>query len=151
MTVPVGLATYFFLPDTPYTTNAWFLTQEERDLAAERVQKAGKAAPVNITVKTFKKILSSWRWYAFVIGYVVRCCEFFRSNLFAKISQLYGCSCGGNGYFAIWLKAEGYSVVDRNIMPTGTSLISATCVVIWGFLSDYTESRFVWLLIPMVS
>lgn len=67
-----------------------------------------------------------------------------------KAIQLFGCSCGGNGYFAIWLKSEGYSVVDRNIMPTGTSLISATCVVLWGFLSDYTGSRFAWLLIPMV-
>jgi ACS family pantothenate transporter-like MFS transporter len=35
-------------------------------------------------------------------------------------------------------------------MPTGTSLISATCVVLWGFLSDCTGSRFLWLLIPMV-
>lgn len=87
MTVPVGLATYFFLPDTPYTTNAWFLTQEERDLAAERVQKAGKAAPVKITVKTFKKILSSWRWYAFVIGYVVRCYESFRNSPPANLSH----------------------------------------------------------------
>lgn len=66
-------------------------------------------------------------------------------------TQLFGSSCGGNGYFAIWLKSEGYSVVDRNILPTGTSLISAACVVLWGFLSDYTGSRFLWLLIPMVS
>lgn len=68
-----------------------------------------------------------------------------------NMEQLFGSSCGGNGYFPIWLKSEGYSVVDRNIMPTGTSLISAACVVLWGFLSDYTGSRFAWLLIPMVS
>lgn len=73
------------------------------------------------------------------------------SRIWLMLDQLYGCSCGGNGYFAIWLKSEGYSVVDRNIMPTGTSLISAACVVLWGFLSDYTGSRYIWLLIPMVS
>jgi hypothetical protein len=73
--------------------------------------------------------------------------EGFRS----RCKQLFGSSCGGNGYFAIWLKSEGYSVVDRNILPTGTSLISAACVVLWGFLSDYTGSRYLWLLIPMVS
>jgi hypothetical protein len=71
MTVPVGLATYVFLPDTPYTTRAWFLSQDERDMAAARVIKAGKAAPAKITANTFRKVLSSWRWYAFVLGYVV--------------------------------------------------------------------------------
>jgi ACS family pantothenate transporter-like MFS transporter len=71
MTVPVGLATYVFLPDTPYTTRAWFLSQNERDMAAARVIKAGKAAPAKITFRTFKKVLGSWRWYAFVLGYVV--------------------------------------------------------------------------------
>lgn len=71
MTVPVGLATFFILPDTPYTTRAWFLTEEECELSVERVRKAGKAAPVKITLKTFVRILSRWRWYAFVLGYVV--------------------------------------------------------------------------------
>lgn len=71
MTVPVGLATFFFLPDTPYTTRAWFLTQKECELSVERVAKAGKVRPVKMTLKTFTRILSRWRWYAFVLGYVV--------------------------------------------------------------------------------
>lgn len=71
MTVPVGLATFVVLPDTPYTTKVWFLSAEERELAIERVRRAGKAAPVKIRLATFKTILSSWKWYAFVIGYVV--------------------------------------------------------------------------------
>ncbi|KAJ9157315.1 Major facilitator superfamily [Pleurostoma richardsiae] len=132
MTVPVGVAAFFFLPDTPYTTRAWYLTKEERILAQERVRKAGKAPPANINFQTFKRILSHWRWYFFVLGYV-----------------LYGESCGSSGYFGIWLKAEHFSVVDRNVIPTGTSLITAACVVLWGFLSDYTESRFAWVLIPL--
>lgn len=44
--------------------------------------------------------------------------------------QLYGSSCGASSYFAIWLKAENFSVADRNIIPTGTNLISAFCVVL---------------------
>jgi len=71
MTVPIGIVTYIFLPDTPYTTRAWFLTEEERTLAKERAIMAGKAAPVKVTPATFKRILSSWKWYAFVLGYVV--------------------------------------------------------------------------------
>ncbi|KAL4948204.1 major facilitator superfamily domain-containing protein [Aspergillus filifer] len=67
----------------------------ERDLAKERVKRAGKAPPVSTTVKRFKHILDTWKWCAFVIGYVV------------------------------------------------------SCVVLWGFLSDYTGSRFAWILIPL--
>ncbi|KAL4811632.1 major facilitator superfamily domain-containing protein [Aspergillus spinulosporus] len=133
MTIPVGIATFFILPDTPYNTRVWFLNEKERDLAKERVTRAGKAPPVRVTLGTIKRILGSWKWYAFVLGYV-----------------LYGSSCGGNGYFAIWLKAENFSVADRNLIPTGTSLISAACVVLWGFLSDYTGSRFAFVLIPLV-
>ncbi|KAL1624844.1 hypothetical protein SLS54_003567 [Diplodia seriata] len=132
MTVPVGLATFLLLPDTPYTTRAWFLTEAECELAVERVRKAGKAAPVKITWKTFARILSRWRWYAFVLGYV-----------------LYGSACQASNYFGIWLKSEHYSVVDRNIIPTGTNLISAACVVLWGFLSDYTGSRFAFIVGPL--
>ncbi|KAJ5279139.1 hypothetical protein N7478_004511 [Penicillium angulare] len=66
------------------------------------------------------------------------------------LEVLYGESCGASSYFAIWLKAEGFSVSDRNVIPTGTSLISGGCVVLWGFLSDYTGSRFAWVLIPLI-
>lgn len=64
--------------------------------------------------------------------------------------KLYGSGCQASSYFAIWLKAENYSVVDRNLIPTGTSLISAACVVLWGFLSDYTGSRFAFVVGPLV-
>ncbi|KAF6826323.1 pantothenate transporter liz1 [Colletotrichum musicola] len=133
MTVPVGIATFFVLPDTPYTTKARFLTPKECDIAIERVQKAGKAAPAGVTLETFKRVLTKWRWYAFVFGYV-----------------LYGISCQASGYFGIWLKSENFSVVDRNVIPTGSRLIMAFCVILWGFLSDYTGSRVAFILGPLV-
>ncbi|KAL1595657.1 hypothetical protein SLS60_009346 [Paraconiothyrium brasiliense] len=133
MTVPVGFMTWFILPDTPYTTKSWFLSEEEKQLAIERVREAGKAAPVPLTIATFKVILTRWRWYAFVFGYV-----------------LYGSSCGASDYFGIWLKSEHFTVVDRNLIPTGSKLISGFCVVLWGFLSDYTGSRFALVLCPLI-
>lgn len=132
MTVPVGFVTCFILPDTPYTTKSFFLSDEEKEQAVERVRKAGKAAPEKITLQTFKRVLTRWRWYAFVFGYV-----------------LYGSACGAGDYFGIWLKAEGYSVVDRNVIPTGTRLISGFCIVLWGFLSDHTGSRFAFVFGPL--
>ncbi|EXF86431.1 pantothenate transporter liz1 [Colletotrichum fioriniae PJ7] len=132
MTIPVGVATLFVLPDTPYTTKSKFLTAQECELAIDRVTKAGKAAPAGVTLATFKRVLLKWRWYAFVLGYV-----------------LYGESCQSGGYFAIWLKAEKFSVVDRNVIPTGPKLISAFCIILWGFLSDYTGSRFALIICPL--
>jgi len=71
MTVPVGIATFFFFPNTPYRGKPWFLTDEEHAIAVQRVQAIGIAPPAKITLRTFTRILSRWRWYAFVFGYVV--------------------------------------------------------------------------------
>lgn len=71
MTVPIGLATFLVLPDTPYTTKSRFLTPRECRLALERVEKAGKAKPAGVNLNTFKRVLTKWRWYAFVFAYIV--------------------------------------------------------------------------------
>lgn len=68
MTVPVGLGTFFFFPDTPHKTRAWFLSKAECELVLERVEKAGKAAPVKITIGTFKRIFGRWSTYNLTIG-----------------------------------------------------------------------------------
>jgi ACS family pantothenate transporter-like MFS transporter len=40
-------------------------------------------------------------------------------------------------------------MVDRNIIPTGTKLFPGFCIVLWGFLSDYTGSRFAFVFGPL--
>lgn len=75
MTVPVGIATFFFFPDTPYKKKPWFLTEEEHAIALRRVQNVGIAPPAKITWRTFTRILGRWRIYAFVLGYVVSICD----------------------------------------------------------------------------
>lgn len=60
MTVPVGLVTFFFLPDTPHKTRAWFLTQEDKNLALRRVEEAGKAPPAKLTWRKAGRILKGW-------------------------------------------------------------------------------------------
>ncbi|KAK3356667.1 pantothenate transporter liz1 [Lasiosphaeria hispida] len=133
MTVPVGLATFIFFPNTPYKKKPWFLTEEENALAIARVQRQGIAAPAPITLGTFKRIFTRWRWYAFVAGYV-----------------LYGCSSMAGAFFGIWLKSEGFSVVQSNVIPTGTWIISGFCLLVWGYLSDITQSRFTWVFVPFI-
>jgi len=132
MTVPVGFFTAALFPDTPHNTRAFFLSQAERELGIARVAKAGKAPPAPLRLATFKKIFTSWKWYAFTIGYV-----------------LYGESCQASGYFGIWLKSEKFSVSDRNVIPSCAKLVSAACIVLWGFGSDYTGSRIAFILGPL--
>ncbi|KAK3369539.1 pantothenate transporter liz1 [Lasiosphaeria ovina] len=133
MTVPVGVGTFFFFPDTPYKKKPWFLTNEEHAIAIKRVQDIGIAPPAKITLRTFTRILSRWRIYAFVFGYV-----------------LYGCSSLAGGFFGIWLKSAGFSVVNSNVIPSGAWLISGFLSLSWGYLSDITKSRFTWVIIPLI-
>lgn len=81
MTVPVGLATFLILPDTPYTTKSRFLTTRECELAIDRVQKAGKAKPAGVNFQTIKRVLTKWRWYAFVFAYIVSTSLSFESRV----------------------------------------------------------------------
>lgn len=60
MTVPVGLVTFFFLPDTPHKTRAWFLTEEDKEMAVRRIEEAGKAPPAKLTWKKAGRILRGW-------------------------------------------------------------------------------------------
>ncbi|TGO52204.1 hypothetical protein BELL_1676g00020 [Botrytis elliptica] len=131
MTLPVGFATIFLLPDTPHTTRARYLTKHECALAIERVEKAGKAAPVPITWTKIRRMFTRW------------------SMPDQNLLILYGTSCAASSYFAIWLKSEKFSVTLRNVIPSGASLISAFCVILWGFGADYSGSRFAFVIGPL--
>ena len=48
------------------------------------------------------------------------------------------------------LESAGYSVTDRNVIPSCSKLISAFCIFMWGFGSDLTGSRFWFVFGPLV-
>lgn len=48
-------------------------------------------------------------------------------------------------------ESAGYSVVERNVIPSCSYLISALCIFLWGFGSDLTGSRFAFVFGPLVS
>ncbi|KAK7058339.1 hypothetical protein VNI00_001970 [Paramarasmius palmivorus] len=134
MTIPCGVALLFILPDLPSNTRAWYLTKEEKEFALQRAIALGKAQPgeKNLNFDLIKRMLSSWKWYGLVLGYTV-----------------YGTSCQATGYFGIWMKSAGYSVVERNVIPSCQNLISAFCIFVWGFGSDLTGSRFAFVFGPL--
>ncbi|PBL00916.1 pantothenate transporter liz1 [Armillaria gallica] len=134
MTVPCGIAVLCFLPDLPSNTRAFYLTEEEKKFALDRAIALGKsqAGEKKIGFSLVKRMLTTWKWYAFVLGYVI-----------------YGTSCQAGDYFSIWMKAAGYSVAERNVIPSCSRLISAFCIFMWGFGSDLTGSRFTFVFGPL--
>ncbi|TGO54808.1 hypothetical protein BOTNAR_0258g00010 [Botryotinia narcissicola] len=128
MTLPVGFATIFLLPDTPHTTSAWYLTKNECALAIERVEKAGKAAPVPITWAKIRRMFTRWSMQD-QNGLIM-------NDQIADVSVRV-------------LKSEKFSVTSRNVIPSGASLISAFCVILWDFGADYSGSRFAFVIGPL--
>ncbi|KAK0233316.1 hypothetical protein IW262DRAFT_68104 [Armillaria fumosa] len=134
MTVPCGIAVLCFLPDLPSNTRAFYLTEEEKKFALDKAIALGKsqAGERKFGFSLVKRMLTTWKWYAFVLGYVV-----------------YGTSCQAGDYFSIWMKAAGYSVAERNVIPSCSRLISVFCIFMWGFGSDLTGSRFTFIFGPL--
>ncbi|KAF5384736.1 hypothetical protein D9757_006230 [Collybiopsis confluens] len=134
MTAPCACGLLLVLPDLPSNTRVWYLDQKEREFALERSLAIGKSPPgkTKLNLTLLKRAFLSWKWYTLVIGYV-----------------LYGSSCQNTGFFAIWMKATGYSVVERNIIPSCSYLISAFCIFLWGLGSDLSGSRFAFVFGPL--
>ncbi|KAK1983064.1 hypothetical protein LZ30DRAFT_780866 [Colletotrichum cereale] len=62
----------------------------------------------------------------------------------------YGNSCQANSYFAIYLRENGYSVTQRNIIPACANLVTMVTDFAWGFMSDMTGNRPLWIAGPLM-
>ncbi|CAG9939974.1 unnamed protein product [Clonostachys rosea f. rosea IK726] len=121
VSLPIAISGFFFLPDVPEITRAFYLTPEEVKLAKKRMQLEGRAQRSPFTKAKFIKIFSSWKIYLLTLIYVL----FNNGN-------------GGASQpaFAIWLKQQGYTVREANIYPTITEGISIVTTLIYAWTSD---------------
>ncbi|KAI1500745.1 major facilitator superfamily transporter [Biscogniauxia marginata] len=121
VSLPIAISGFFFLPDVPEITKAWYFTADEIALAKKRMELEGRANRAPYTKAKLRKILSSWHIYTLVFLYVM----FNNGN-------------GGNSQpaFSLWLKSEGHSVQDINIYPTITEIISLVTTLIYAWTSD---------------
>jgi MFS transporter, ACS family, pantothenate transporter len=69
ITLPVAIYGFLFFPDTPQTTTAFYITDAEKALAIARVPQVEDRSPLSWAF--FKKILTSWPWWGFVVLYVL--------------------------------------------------------------------------------
>ncbi|KAI8958628.1 MFS general substrate transporter [Daldinia sp. FL1419] len=121
ISLPIAVAGFFFFPDVPEITRAWWLTKEEIALANKRMEFEGRANRGKYTKATFKKIFTSWHIYTLTLLYI-----FFNN----------GAGYGGQPAFALWLKQEGYSIAAINSYPTIAAAIAVIFTYIYAWTSD---------------
>ena len=63
----------------------------------------------------------------------------------------YGNTCQSNSYFGIFLKSAGYSATQRNIIPACSNILSMLTDFGYGFFSDMTGNRYLFVIGPVVS
>ncbi|KAH7196341.1 major facilitator superfamily domain-containing protein [Fusarium flagelliforme] len=121
VSLPIAISGFFFLPDLPEITRAWYFTPEDIALAKRRMELEGRAKRAPYTKAKFKRIFSSWHIYALVLLYIL----FNNGN-------------GGSSQpaFPLWLKSQGYSIRDVNLYPTIVDVISVITTLIYAWTSD---------------
>ncbi|EXJ90309.1 hypothetical protein A1O1_03408 [Capronia coronata CBS 617.96] len=126
ITIPIGVFVYIFFPDTPETTKAFYLTQDEKKLAVTRLDNhSANHGHGEIDTTVFKRIFGSWEVYGFCFIWTMGSnCEMFSSN----------------AILSLYLKWTGdYSVELVNYMPMAVSAVGIVCTLVLGWYSDFTR------------
>ncbi|KAF2833941.1 putative pantothenate transporter liz1 [Ophiobolus disseminans] len=124
ISLPIAVAAYFFLPDTPGTAKPnWLFTEQDIQLAKDRMVKADREPEGKpYTLKLVLGFLTSWKTLLFVLIFMIQ----------PFISQPFTA-------FVFWLKAHNkkgkplvYTIAQINEYPTlgnaFTAVYSLTCV-----------------------
>lgn len=127
MTLPVALYGFLLFPDTPATTQAFYLTENERVLAQERVPEVHDRSPMTWTF--VKKVLTSWYWWGFVALWII-----------AGETE----SFSTNSLLALYMKSHPtnkYTVAQLNNYPTGVPAIGIISTLFWATLTDFLSGK----------
>ncbi|KAF3769145.1 MFS general substrate transporter [Cryphonectria parasitica EP155] len=107
-TIPVALIGFFIFPGIPDSPRPFYLTEEDTTLAKARLERARVRRPGKLNLDVFKRTFKRWHIWVFVFCYI------------CMIISSYPMS-----YMNLWLKAEGFSVVQINELPTAYFAIYA--------------------------
>ena len=134
ITMPVAVYGYIFFPDTPRTTTAFYLSDDEKRLAVERVpivedSVGGERTVSPFTLRFVKKVLGSWFWWGFVVLWIIAGeTESFSTNfLLALYMQSH--------------PTNTYSVPQLNNYPTGVPAVGIVSTLFWATLTDFMGGK----------
>ena len=123
VTIPVAALGWIVIPNLPTHKSAWYLTDEEKDMAVTRLAKTKKAS-WDLTV--FRRVLLSWQFW-----------------LLPMIFMLYSLciqACGNN-VMPLWMASRGYTRIQQNTYPTLIYVCAIVSTIIYSLISDYIQSR----------
>ncbi|CDR37658.1 CYFA0S01e14334g1_1 [Cyberlindnera fabianii] len=134
ITIPISIYGFIFFPDTPETCTAFYFSQEEINLAIERVQNPHMDQKFDWSL--LGRVLGRWHWWGFSILWILGG----ENESFCT-----------NSLFAIWLKNRGYSVQDANRLPMGVYAVGIISTFICALYVDHTGGRYHWHVAIFIS
>ncbi|KAJ0358489.1 hypothetical protein COL154_009115 [Colletotrichum chrysophilum] len=124
ITLPVALYGFVAFPDTPTSIRAWWLTDEEKRLAVDRLPEVKKNRGT-LGWSLVSRILKTWHWLGFVLLWI-----------FASNTEMFST----NAIMNLWLSSTGdYSVEQVNYIPTGVAGVGIAATLFLGWYSDFTK------------
>ncbi len=120
-TIPVAILGFFVFPGIPDSPKPFHLSEDDIAIAKKRLEKARIRRPGKLSLDVFTRTLKRWHIWVFVFCYICMIISSYPS-----------------GYMNLWLKDQGYSVVQINQLPTVTyainivsSWLGTTLAAIW--------------------
>ncbi|EKM59412.1 uncharacterized protein PHACADRAFT_205619 [Phanerochaete carnosa HHB-10118-sp] len=139
ITLPIALYGFLVFPDVPTTTRAFYLTEEERLLSADRLEndEGRDVSHAKPSWNLVRRVLGRWRWYG---------C----SLLFLISGETE--SFGSNNLMGQWLKAiGGYTVEQIDYYPSGMTAFAIASTLLCATWTDATRSRARWPVLVYMS
>jgi MFS transporter, ACS family, pantothenate transporter len=103
------------------------LNEWERQRARERIEEEGRKPVGKLDMTVFKRVLTSWQLYCFVIGYAL-----WSLTVGSYVLQ----------YFTLYLKSTGfYSIPQINSIPTCIGVVNFVTMLTTGYVADKIGNR----------
>ncbi|PSN70254.1 MFS general substrate transporter [Corynespora cassiicola Philippines] len=127
LAIPIVVYGLICFPDTPHQTQAFYLTEWEKERARQRIEEEGRKPTGKMDMTVFKRIFASWQVYAFTAAY-----SFWTLTCGSYVMQ----------YFQLYLRSTGqYSIPQINNIPTAIGAVNFVFMVSTGFIADKIGSR----------
>ncbi|CCH44005.1 putative transporter SEO1 [Wickerhamomyces ciferrii] len=126
MTIVVAVSGFFIVPDTPENGGAkYWMNDDDRRIALERMERAGRKTKRNMTLKTFISTFTDWKTWSFVLIFAVK-----------------GWTIAPN-YFNLYLKSlknsdgsKTYTISQLNTIPIGGNALQIISLILFTKLAS---------------
>ncbi|KAH7139485.1 major facilitator superfamily domain-containing protein [Dendryphion nanum] len=127
LAIPVVIYGLICFPDTPHTTQAFWLNDWEKNRARERIEEEGRKPVGKLDKTVLKRIFGSWQVYAFTAAY-----SFWTLTCGSYVMQ----------YFQLYLRStRQYSIPQINNIPTAIGAVNFVFMISTGFIADKIGRR----------